>query len=196
MVLFALYQTNGKATLWQGLNQKAKDVPTRRHAGISPFMITWWRHQMETFSVLLALCAGNSPVTVISPRKGQWRGAFMLSLICTWMNGWVNNREAGDLRRQHAHHDVTVMLSSRTHTSWIISAWAGTSGWKVTFANTVFKRISHCCNQCWHFYWTILKGINVSDILIKIQKVFFKKMHLKMFLCRDFVQASMWQDNL
>ena len=24
---------------------------------------SWWRHQMETFSVLLALCAGNSPVT-------------------------------------------------------------------------------------------------------------------------------------
>ena len=24
--------------------------------------ITWWRHQMETFSALLALCAGNSPV--------------------------------------------------------------------------------------------------------------------------------------
>ena len=24
---------------------------------------TWWRHHMETFSVLLALCAGNSPLT-------------------------------------------------------------------------------------------------------------------------------------
>ena len=24
---------------------------------------TWWRHQMETFSALLALCAGNSPDT-------------------------------------------------------------------------------------------------------------------------------------
>ena len=23
---------------------------------------TWWRHQMETFSTLLAICAGNSPV--------------------------------------------------------------------------------------------------------------------------------------
>ena len=23
---------------------------------------TWWRHQMETFSALLAICAGNSPV--------------------------------------------------------------------------------------------------------------------------------------
>ena len=26
------------------------------------FRITWWRHQMETFSALLAICAGNSPV--------------------------------------------------------------------------------------------------------------------------------------
>ena len=25
--------------------------------------LSWWRHQMETFSVLLAICAGNSPVT-------------------------------------------------------------------------------------------------------------------------------------
>ena len=25
--------------------------------------LTWWRHQMETFSALLAICAGNSPVT-------------------------------------------------------------------------------------------------------------------------------------
>ena len=29
----------------------------------SPLMMTWWRHQMETFSALLAHCAGNSPVT-------------------------------------------------------------------------------------------------------------------------------------
>ena len=27
------------------------------------FCLPWWRHQMETFSVLLAICAGNSPVT-------------------------------------------------------------------------------------------------------------------------------------
>ena len=30
------------------------------------FGVTWWRHQMEPFSALLALCAGNSPVPVIS----------------------------------------------------------------------------------------------------------------------------------
>ena len=28
----------------------------------SPHIMTWWRHQMETFSALLAICAGNSPV--------------------------------------------------------------------------------------------------------------------------------------
>ena len=68
---------------------------------------TWWRHQMETFSALLAICAGNSPVN--SPHKGQWRGALLFSLICFWINGWVNNRKAGDLRRYRAHYDVIVM---------------------------------------------------------------------------------------
>ena len=31
--------------------------------------IAWWSHQMETFSVLLALCAGNSPVTPEFPSQ-------------------------------------------------------------------------------------------------------------------------------
>ena len=33
----------------------------------------------------------------------------MFSLICAWINAWVNNREAGDLRRHRAHYDVVVM---------------------------------------------------------------------------------------
>ena len=49
----------------------------------------------------------RSPVN--SPHKGQWRGALMFSLICVWINGWVNNREAGDLRRNRTHYDVIVM---------------------------------------------------------------------------------------
>ena len=70
---------------------------------------SWWRHQMEHFSALLAFCAGNSPVTGEFPIKGKWRGALMFSLICTWTNGWVNNRDAGDLRWNPAHYDVTVI---------------------------------------------------------------------------------------
>ena len=49
----------------------------------------------------------RSPVN--SPHKGRWRGAFMFSLMCAWINGWVNNCEAGDLRCHRAHYDVTVM---------------------------------------------------------------------------------------
>ena len=32
---------------------------------------------METFSALMAICAGNSPVPGEFPRKGQWRGALI-----------------------------------------------------------------------------------------------------------------------
>ena len=49
----------------------------------------------------------RSPVN--SLHKGQWRGAVMFSLTCASINGWVNNHEAGDLRRHCAHYDVTVM---------------------------------------------------------------------------------------
>ena len=49
----------------------------------------------------------RSPVN--SPNKGQWRGALVFTLICVRINGWVNNREAGDLRRHRAHYDVIVM---------------------------------------------------------------------------------------
>ena len=42
--------------------------------------------------------------------KGQWRGALMFSLICSWINGWVNSREAGDLKRGRTHYDVIVMF--------------------------------------------------------------------------------------
>ena len=50
----------------------------------------------------------RSPVN--SPHSGQWRGALMFSLICAWINGWVNSRQVGHLRRHRAHYDVTVMV--------------------------------------------------------------------------------------
>ena len=71
---------------------------------------TWWRHQMETFSALLALVRGIHRSPVNSPHKGQWRWALMFSLICAWINCWVNNGDAGDLRRHSTHYDVTVMM--------------------------------------------------------------------------------------
>ena len=55
----------------------------------------------------------RSPVN--SPHKDQWRGASIFFLICAWINGWINNSEAGDLRRHRAHYDVTVMSYCQVH---------------------------------------------------------------------------------
>ena len=74
-----------------------------------------------------------SPVN--SPCIGQWRSALLFPYICDWRS-WVNNREAGDLRRYRAHYDITVMYDIQvivnqinvynlscmlvSHSSWLI----------------------------------------------------------------------------
>ena len=69
-------------------------------------MIIKWKHFPRYWSFVRGI--HRSPVN--SPHKGQWRGALMFSLICAWsINGRVNNRETGDLRRHRAHYDVIVM---------------------------------------------------------------------------------------
>ena len=66
-----------------------------------------------------------------SPHKGQWCGAMMFSLICAWTYSWVNNHDAGVLRRHRTHymydvttylmynavHLVTILPSQRTSTN-------------------------------------------------------------------------------
>ena len=70
----------------------------------------WWRQEMETFSALLALCSGNSPVTdEFSSQRPMMRSFDVFCLIYAWTNGWVNNLDAGDLRRHRGDYDVTVM---------------------------------------------------------------------------------------
>ena len=64
-----------------------------------------WKHFPRNWPFVRGI--HRSPVN--STHKGQWRGASMFSLICVWINDWVNKREAGDLRCYHAHYDVTVM---------------------------------------------------------------------------------------
>ena len=59
--------------------------------------LSWWRYQMEAFSVLLALCEGRPPVTGGFPPQRQVTRMF--SLIFPWTHGWANNRDASDLWR-------------------------------------------------------------------------------------------------
>ena len=73
-----------------------------------------------------------------SSHKGQWRGALMFSLICSWINGWVNNREAGDLKRHRTHYGVIVIYEKKDNLRpWImcliypIRLWRSLGRWLV-----------------------------------------------------------------
>ena len=73
------------------------------------------RHWQKTNTTMMTSSNGNiilrywlfvrgihrSPVN--SRHKGLWRGALIFSLMCVWLNGWVNNDEDRDLRRYRAH---------------------------------------------------------------------------------------------
>ena len=95
----------------------------------------------------------RSPVN--SPHKGQWRGALVFSLICVWINGWVNNGEAGELTCYRAHYDVTVML--RRKKLWWCSVdiwWRHDRGFPYYWA---FRKETHRQNashvQLWCISW-------------------------------------------
>ena len=84
---------------------------------LRPQLVTWlskltvhddvikWKH----FPRYWPFVRGIHRLPVNSPHKGQWRGALLFSLVCACINGAVNTRKAGDVRRHRIHYDVSVM---------------------------------------------------------------------------------------
>ena len=159
----------------------------------------WWRHQMETFSALLAICAGNWPVTFEFPSQSQWPRALMFSLICAWING-----EAGDFRRHRAHYDVTIMymnwkllLPHLKKTSWHGNPFRVTgplSGGVPVTGGVILHRASN--EELWCFslllartsYWTKRK---VAGDLIRHAVHVTSKGILFIFTCQS-SRNSLW----
>ena len=77
-----------------------------------------WCHQMETFSALLALCAGNSLVTSEFPSQRPVTQSFDAFFDPRLNKRLSKQHEAGDLRCQCTHYDVTVMLTSYIYCEW------------------------------------------------------------------------------
>ena len=78
--------------------------------------VPWWRYQMETFSALLALCAGNSPVN--SPHKCQWCGSLMFffylrpnkRLSKQWWGWWFETPSRSLWR--HCNTSVAIVITA------------------------------------------------------------------------------------
>ena len=120
-------------------------ILVRKGPGVHDDVIKW-----KHFPCNWPFVRGTHRSPVNSPHKGQWRGALMFSLICVWINGWVNNREAGNLRRYHAHYDVTVMM-------WVSVATILTSLSHRDTSCSVMTRVNHNV-----FSDSIFLGLTVS----------------------------------
>ena len=84
--------------------------------------LKWWHfaHMMTSSNGnsifrVTGLCAGNSPVTGEFPAQRPVAQSFAVFFDLRLNNGWVSNREAGDLRRHRAHYDVIVMAMMWAH---------------------------------------------------------------------------------
>ena len=123
---------------------------------------------METFSALLAICVGNSPVPGEFPVQRPAMRSFDVSLICVWINGWVNNRKTGDLRHYHAHNEVIVMvclnklLNQHLNCQWFEVPWFSCAMIVVSFP---VKQLSMLFHREWVYFWSG-KFFRMSVILL------------------------------
>ena len=141
-----------------------------------------WKHFPRNWPFVRGI--HRSPVN--SPHKGQWRGALMFSLIFAWIKDWVNNREAGHLRRHRGHYDVNVMSSHGIdHASAAMHAIDGLGRSdhclpqvkiSTTSALSVFGNNRKCkyhddAIKWWHFsrHWPLVQVIHRWLSLIKSQ---------------------------
>ena len=88
-------------------------------------------------------------------------------------NGWVKNREAGDLRRHRAHYDVIVMMDTL---SALLAICAGNSQEKAC----CLTESSHSLNQCWIIIDMIMcHSPKALETLMKVITTTCWKLHLK-----------------
>ena len=87
---------------------------------ISLLLVTWWRHQMETFSALLAICAGNSPVSGELPAQRPVTRSFDVffdrrlnkRLSKQWWDWWFETL-SGPLCRHWNELKIILTIRSR-----------------------------------------------------------------------------------
>ena len=109
---------------------------------------------MDTFSTLLALCEGSSPVTGEFPSQRPKRGALMFSLIRIWSNGWANHWDASDFRHHHAHYDITVMSTRPGWESPLLSEKYAQS--KAKFLGGIIGQGQHGCSMSSRSAWVVI----------------------------------------
>ena len=157
----------------------------------------WWRHQMETFSALLALCVGNSPVSGEFPAQRPVTQSFDVFFDLrlnkrlskqSW-GWWFETPSLSLWRHSNVQHCADVFSTQKI-------IYNGKS------CLTHWGRVTHICfgnltnigsdnglspGRRQAITWTNVGilligplGTNFSEMLIEIHTFSFKKIHLKM----------------
>ena len=121
--------------------------------------ISWWRHQMETFSVLLAICAGNSPVTGEFPAQRPVTRSFDI-FFGLRLNGRLSKQSwdwwfETPSRPLWRHNNVWVTSNKRRHlsiTTFQKPAWIFLFNWLFGLG---IKKTSKRCITC-ALWWLLL----------------------------------------
>ena len=152
---------------------------------LKPPHYRWYNHhktqQNQTVCIIhdmMTSSNGNIFRVVTGPLCGEftgdrWRGALMFSLIHAWINDWLNNRGAGDLRRHRAHCDVIVMKILQAHQTKCFSMKSLTSHImpRNTFSHVAIVRSALNWKEhkfyyrSEHFYCTCIQFIEISRVL-------------------------------
>ena len=131
---------------------------------------TWWRHQMETFSALLAICAGNSPASGEFPAQRPMTRSFGV-LFDLSLNKWLRKQSWGwwfetlshPLRRHCNDFDRISYDSSRSFTVWAMLIMKGSGKFKTWYNLKALKYTAYGTLQRPHN----ISG-NFSDYLAKL----------------------------
>ena len=137
----------GGEALWE------HNSDTRKSPCLSCFHddVIKWKHFLRYWPFV----RGIHRWPVNSPHKGQWRGALMFPLICTWRNSWINNREAGYLR-----------------SAPLRPLWCHCNVLVVDFT-LLFTTMSHCCNCTiilwqWNTIWYTGRIVSKGKLFINL----------------------------
>ena len=151
---------------------------------------------MITYRIDMMTSSNGNIFRVTGHLCGEFTGprCFMFSLICAWINRWVNNREAGDLRRYRAHYDV-IEMDHTSDSHWRPPRMISPSCWFRRCLWWLWENLSCCkrtvlclCHE--HIYrvrlkntctysWVIYNPIKMDFIMIIVDGVLWEFVSLK-----------------
>ena len=115
---------------------------------VTSCFVTWWRHQMETFSELLAICAGNSPVPGEFPAQRPVTRSFGVFFDLR-LNKWLRKQSWGLWFE-------TLSRPLWRHCNELYSAREGQILSKLNFI--VWFPLIRSSVRCWNRIWPVCCG--------------------------------------